>query len=146
MAITYSMPLRLLFFTRPILSSVSKCALAIAAVGWADYNPRAPSSPGEGSLHERTPARRMRKDGCSGKPILLECGISWNSEQKRHSIMCAPTTDSQGFTRLALVSSCLAGDRGYRFWPWRRAVGGGWNRDELAALHVVAQAPPNDFV
>src|SRR6266478_9996802 len=37
----------------------------------------------------------MRKDSCSGKPILLACGISSNSERNRYSKVCAPTTDSQ---------------------------------------------------
>jgi mRNA-degrading endonuclease toxin of MazEF toxin-antitoxin module len=63
-----------------------------------------------------------------------------------------PTTQRTLWFVLYLVGSMAslgqpsAGDRGYRFWPWCRGVGGGWNRDELAALYVVAQAPPNDFV
>src|SRR5467141_2304458 len=47
------------------------------------------------SLHGKTPSLRMRKDSCRGKPILLACGISSNSERNRYSKVCAPTTDSQ---------------------------------------------------
>src|ERR1700739_4585693 len=42
--------------------------------------------------------------------------------------------------------SCLADERGYRFWLTRGAKGSGWNRKELALLYAVAQAPPKDLV